>query len=194
MNTDLELELWREQWQSETPVAPDLHRELRRRVERESRTMKIMWIADVLVTISMGGWTTGWALREPEADVILLAAATWTFLAVAWIFTIVISRGKWAPAAMDTASFLNLSIERCRGALARVKFGAWLYVGQMVFCLTWVYRHSREHGPVGRWLFFGSREMDFVWVFTVVFFGALWWYRRRKRGELARLVEIREGF
>ena len=63
MNVDTELEVWRQQWQSGTTVPLDL----RRKVERQSRFMKINLIGEILVTITIGGAIAGWAARSPDA-------------------------------------------------------------------------------------------------------------------------------
>jgi hypothetical protein len=187
MNIDAELDTWREQWQSENTVPLDL----RRRVERESRFMKLLLIADIMVTVLIGGGATAWAVRSPQPDVILLAVATWVFVAAAWTASLTINRGVWSPSALNTAAFLDLSIARCRGRLAAIRFGAGLFVCQLVFCLGWIYQHAPEqHTPVAAWLLFSSIPIDFVWVFTVAFFGFLFWYRRKKRVELTRLLDM----
>jgi hypothetical protein len=79
MNGDTELETWRQQWQSGANVPVDL----RRRVERQSRFTKIALIGDILVTITIGGATTGWAVRSPQPEIVLLSVATWIFIATA---------------------------------------------------------------------------------------------------------------
>ena len=75
MNTDVELDIWREQWQAETAVPVSL----RRSVERQSRWMKIGFIADSVVTLVMGGGSIARAVRSMDPDVMLVAAATWLF-------------------------------------------------------------------------------------------------------------------
>jgi len=188
MKVDAELEVWRRQWQSGTTVPLDL----RRKVERQSRFMKIGLIGNLLVTITIGGATTGWAIRSPQLDIVLLAVATWVFIATAWTFTLTVNRGKWSPSAQDTAAFVELSVRRCRGRLAAVWFAAGLFLIQIVFLLGWVYNYSPEHRtPLLTWLFFGSVPIDIVWLCTVAFFGFLVWYRRRKRSELAYLLSLR---
>jgi hypothetical protein len=189
MNIDIELEAWRQQWQSGATVPLDL----RRRVERQSRFMKIALIGDILVTITIGGATTGWAFRSPQPDIVLLAVATWVFIATAWTFTLTVNRSNWSPSAQDTAAFVDLSVRRCRGRLSAIWFAAGLFVFQIVFVLGWVYRNSPAHRqPLLTWLFFGSIPIDVVWLCTLAFFAFLVWYRRRKRTELASLLSLRE--
>ena len=188
MSLDTELTGWRQEWQSDNVGPPDL----RARVERQSRFMKLGLAADVLVTVVMGGGTTALAIRSTQSDWVLLAAATWLFLAVAWAFGIAINRGNWSPAAMDTATFLDLSVKRCRARLATVRFGLGLFVCELVFGLAWVYRHSDRQPAVLPWLFFSSPAMDFVWLFTLAFCGFLLWYWRRKHAEMAWLLNLRD--
>lgn len=187
MNADAEMDLWRQQWQSETSAPLDL----RHKVERQTRFMKIGLIGDVLVTIFVGGGTVAWALRSPKPDIVLLAGVTWLFLAAAWLFNLIVNRGNWSPAALDTTAFVELSVRRCRSRLAAVWFGAILFVCNIVFCLAWVYKHLPDgHEPLLQWLFFSSFAIDIVWLGTVAFAVFLIWYRRRKRGELRYLLDL----
>jgi len=188
MNMDTELERWRREWQSEAAVPLDL----RRRVERQSRWLKIGIAADILVTVAIGGGVTAVATRAPQPDMLLLAAATWSFIAAAWAFRLTIARGLWSPAAMDTAAFVDLSVRRCRAQLKATVFGAGLFVCEIAFCLGWIYRHKAPRAPLVPWLF-GSLFNDFVWLFSLAFFVFLAWYRRKKGAELAWLLILRES-
>jgi hypothetical protein len=185
MSMDAELETWRREWQSETPVPADL----RRRVERQSRWLKIGIAADILVTVAIGGGVTALAARAPRQEMLLLAAATWTFVAAAWAFRIATTRGLWAPAAIDTAAFVDLSVRRCRAQLQATVFGAALYVCELAFCMGWIYRHVAPRPPLLPWLF-GSVFNGLVWLASLAFFVSLAWYRRKKRTELAWLSRI----
>jgi hypothetical protein len=189
MNMDTELETWRREWRSETAVPADL----RQRVERQSRWLKIGIAADILVTATIGGGVLALAARSPQPDMLMLAAATWSFIAAAWAFRITISRGLWSPAALHTAAFVDLCIRRCRAQQAVSLFGAGLFVCEMGFCMGWIYRHSAPHSPLFPWLF-GSYIHGVIWVFSLAFFVFLAWYRRKKRAELAWLLQDwREG-
>lgn len=174
---DLELDAWREQWQAETQVPADL----RRKVARGTRNMRLMLALEVLVTVTIGGGSIWWAALEPRAEMFVLAGAVWIFLAAAWSVAIVSRRGTWSPAALSTAEFVDLSIRRCRGKLAGTRFGVWLYFAEMVFCLTWLYRDPVRRVP-GPAIVFG--------VVTPVFLLGVARYRRKTRAELARLLEL----
>jgi hypothetical protein len=186
MNADTELDNWRSEWQAAGTVPLDL----RVSVERQTRAMRLGVLADALVTVTMGGGTTAWAVLSPQPDVILLAAATWVFIAIAWVFAVTVNRGRWAPAALDTNAFLDLSISRCRARLATSTFGSWLAVVEIAFSLAWVYHHAKPRQGVLAWLFFGSVPIDIVWLLAVVFLLLLFFYRGKKRAELEYLLQL----
>ena len=192
MNVDTELEVWRRQWQSDT-AGTTVPVDLRRKVERQSRSMKIALAADILVTITIGGATTGWAIRAPQPNIILLAVWTWFLIAAAWAFALRVNHGNWSPSAEDAAVFVNLSVRRCRARLSATRFAAGFFLVQIGFILGWVYKNSPVQGtPVLAWLFFSSIPIDAVWLGTAAFFTFLIWYRRRKLAELAYFLNLRD--
>lgn len=187
MNLDTELEAWRQDWQSESDVVTGL----RQKVKRQSRWMKIVLAGDILITIAIGGGVIWSAFRSPEADMFILAGTTWIFLLAAWLFAIRNNRGNWSPSASDTLTFLDLSIRRCQRRLAAFRFAAALFLSEIVFCLMWNYHHSPErHSSLASWLLFGSVAVDIAWALTFVFFGIIFWHRRKKRVELQYLLNI----
>ena len=185
MSLDTELETWRREWQS----AADVPADLRRRVERQSRWLRIGLAGDILVTVAIGGGVLALALRSPEPDMLVLAAVTWSFIAAAWAFRLTVIRGLWSPAAVDTAAFVDLSIRRCRAQIKATAFGAGLFVVELAFCLGWIYRRTAPRANLWNWLF-ASRFNACVWVFSSAFFVLLWRYRRKKRAELAWLLRL----
>jgi len=189
MNIDAELESWREQWQSKAAVPVDL----RRRVERQTLWMKLALVGDLLVTVVIGGGVLWLAAQSQETDMFVLAGMTWVFIAAAWAFALWVNHRNWSPSELDTAAFVDLSIRRCRGRLAAVRFGVVLFVTEIVFCLAWIYQHDPQgHRALLPWLLFGSIEIDIAWFFTAVFTGFVLWYRRKKRAELEYLLGLSE--
>ena len=189
MNTDLDLEALRQDWQADDSVPTTLRTE----VERQSRLMKVGIAGDILVTVVIGGGTIAWALRSAEKSVWWVALVAWIFLGIAWSFVLIVNRGLWAPSAMDTASFMDLSIRRCRASLAATWFAAMLFVAEITFGLSWVYSHADLHESIGKWLWFGSLRIDIVWFATLAFVVGLFWFRKKKKDQLARLLKLRRG-
>ena len=178
MKPDMELEAWREQWQADAAVPANL----RRKVERGSRNMRLLLAAEALITVVLGGGSTLWALVEPRTEMVVLSAAVWLFLVSAWTFATINRRGTWSPLAASTAEFVDLSIRRCQRRLASSAFGAVLYSVEMAFCLAWLYWDPARREPLPA-IIFG--------VATPIFVAGLVWYRRKTRLELERLAELR---
>jgi len=111
MKLDAELELWRDQWQA-SREAPELTG-LSKRVARESLYMRIMLTADILVTLVIGGGTIALALRNPRPATAILAAATWLFIAGAWIFGLSNRKDAWSPSAGAAPISAPLNSEHC---------------------------------------------------------------------------------
>lgn len=189
MSTELDLEALRKEWQAEDSIPLTL----RGNVERQSRSMKIGLAGDILVTVVVGGGSTAWALLSGQKDAGDVAFGAWMFLAGAWMFVLMINRGLWAPSAMDAATFVDLSIRRCQASLAATWFAAMLFLAEMVFGLSWVYRHAELHESVESWLLFSSIRIDVVWISTLAFVVGLFWFRNKKKRELARLLSLRRG-
>jgi predicted membrane protein len=175
---DAELEQWRDQWQSasEAPALADLSK----RVARESRTLRMMLLGDILVTVVIGGAVIVYAMLDPRPATAILAAATWLFIIVAWIFGLSNRRATWSPSASSTSAFLGLSIRRCRGNLRSVTFGAILYSVEMAFCLSWI---ANETG-VSRTL------LITISLVTLIFAALLFIYRKKKLADLAYLTNL----
>jgi lipid-A-disaccharide synthase-like uncharacterized protein len=174
---DLELDAWRKQWQADTEVPADL----RRKVERGSRNLRLLLALEVLITVVIGGGSTLWATMERRTEMVVLCSAVWLFLGAAWTFAILNRRGTWSPVAVSTTEFLDLSIRRCQRRLASAGFGAGLYLVEMAFCLTWLYWDPARRGPLP----------VIVYVVATPFVAVgLVRYRRKTRAELARLLDL----
>jgi hypothetical protein len=187
IHVDIELEGWREQWQMTPDTSPP---DLRERVARQSRRARIFMIAPVLVTAIMGGGFSVQAAASPGAESITLAAAVWVFIAIAWGAGLLTSRGTWEPLADTTAAFIDLSIRRCRSTLRGLTFGVVLYVAELAFCIAWrVYQSGQNHGALMTVLASPS-VVALGWVGLPAFVGFVLWYGRRKREELAHLVDL----
>jgi lysylphosphatidylglycerol synthetase-like protein (DUF2156 family) len=187
MSVDTELDNWRRAWQSEAPAMPDLAA----KVKQQSRRLWMLLAGEILVTAVIGGCAIALAVRIRRADFNVLAAAVWVFLGVAWAYALRSRRGCWAPAALDTAAFLDISIRRVRAAIATAAFGVLLAVCELLFSFAWIYRYKSHESALSLGAFLASPTVIAVAVFTVALAACAAWYRRRKRIELAWLLKLR---
>jgi hypothetical protein len=146
--------------------------------------MRLMAVAEALITALIGGGTIWLAAITRQVDVAALAGATWVFLAAAWGFGIWNRRGAWRPVALSTSAYLEISIRRCRSSIRAVRFGVALFVVEMLFCLAWIYHRTGDAS------FLYSTRMMAVGVATVVFFVGSLLYQAKKRSELAWLLQL----
>lgn len=125
MSPDPELDTWRHQWQGQHAVPADV----RRRVERDMRSIRWSFLSAVAVTVIFGGGMSARAIVSGEADSVMLAAATWVFIAVTWAvsWTIEGGPGQRQPASATTAAFVEFSIRRRVATRRAMVAGAVLY-------------------------------------------------------------------
>jgi hypothetical protein len=188
MNANVELDTWRQLWQTsaEGPGAA----ELRDRVARETRRRRIAAIGPVLVTVVVGGWSLFRAVESPGLDNVLLAVETWIFIAVAWVVALWIERGSWQLLSDPTSTFIDISIRRCETALRGLRFVVVMYVAQFVFILSW----RLQFGSSGFAEVMASWPVIVVgWVAGPLLFGFVAWYGRAKRAELSYLLGVRQS-
>ena len=97
MNTDLELDGWRQQWQRQ-PVLREAA-ELKESVLRETRRLKLWLLAPAAVTVVIGGGVILQALSLPNPAAMALAIGVWGF--IAWpgsaVCCLPVARGDRVP-------------------------------------------------------------------------------------------------
>jgi hypothetical protein len=142
MKSDIELESWRRQWQSQPQVPVDLVR----RVERQTVYMRQYRLLEILVTVVMGGGTIVAAAIIRNPNVALLAVGTAIGIALAWRFALKHTRGLWAPSAATTAAYLDLSIRRCHWKVADARYDSIQAVLLTVFVCIVDYRILVDFG------------------------------------------------
>jgi hypothetical protein len=186
MNENDELEDWRRIWVSQPAVPIDLVR----RVERETIYLRLGRIAEVLVTVFIGGGLTVLAFKQPSLGFILLACGTWLFIAYAWRESLASTRGIWTAGAATITSYLDLSIERCRRYIAAVWTMSVLLVLELIFGLI---VGSKIVADEGRWSlssFLTSLSISIAIVLVLLWAGQA--YKRRKlQPQLDYLLSLR---
>jgi hypothetical protein len=189
MNTEADLAVWRRQWAAQPDTRNDAHwaEDLKRRVTRESRLMKIGLIAPILVTLLIGGGFIAFALTFASAANVVLVAEVWGFILVTWAGSLWLARGTWRPLGETTAAFVDISIRRCRSNIRAASFGAWLYVGQLAFMLLWKF-YSTSIALAA--LMTAWPVILIGWLGLPAFFAWRSWFVRRQRAKLDRFLEL----
>lgn len=185
MKPDIELETWRRQWQAQDGVPPDL----RRRVERDIRLRRVAVMSAVAVTVIFGCGVPAWAVVSRRADVAVLAAAVWIFIAINWAVSRRLHRGLSGPVAATTAAFLDFSILTCQRHRRAIAAAAVLYAVMLTFNLSWIY--LAQPTPIGIGAFLTSTRVVIVFAITVALAALAVWRRRKAGRELQSLLDLR---
>lgn len=184
---DLELEGWQRQWRAQEAVPTDLAKA----VEAGTRNIRRGLIAEIVVTMVMGGGSLGWAIVSRRPDVMVLAIGIWIFIGIAWIISTLLRRGTWQPVTATTTAFVEVSILRCQRSLQAVWIQAVLYVVILVFDLVWLYNYRAESSV--RELLLRPVVVIVLTIVTPALAAAAAWYRRRLQRELKNLVALRRA-
>ena len=184
---DLELEGWQRQWQTQEAVPTDLASA----VEAGTRSIRRGIIAEIGVTIVMGGGALGWAFVSRRPDVIVLAIAIWILIGIAWIASTLLRRGTWEPVTATTTAFVEVSILRCERSLQAISIQAVLYVVILVFDLVWLY-HYRAESNVREFLL-RPAVIIVLTIVTPALAAVVVWYRKRLQRELKNLIRLRRA-
>ena len=192
---------WRnlmEAWQSEAPdgAAPaPLSDEVRRRIRKRVRWSSfrhILKAASQIVT-SVGVVVWLWFnvdLRQPTDLTALIATIVLVTAGIAfnfWNF-----RGTWWPAAESTATFVDLSIARCRRKLVAMRFCYIFMAVDLAFMIPWaiwVLLSRADPWEPRAWV------ISFGWLTLFVAAMVTWvsWYRKKTLREIAEWEELRRN-
>jgi len=192
---------WRnlmEAWQSEAPdgAAPaPLSDEVRRRIRKRVRWSSfrhILKAASQIVT-SVGVVVWLWLnvdLRQPTDLTALIATIVLVTAGIAfnfWNF-----RGTWWPAAESTATFVDLSIARCRRKLVAMRFCYIFMAVDLAFMIPWaiwVLLSRADPWEPRAWV------ISFGWLTLFVAAMVTWvsWYRKKTLREIAEWEELRRN-
>jgi hypothetical protein len=187
MSLDPELDTWRHQWQARDSMPADV----RRRVERDIRWMRLSFLSAVAVTVIFGGGTAAWAIISAEADIVVVAVATWVFIAVTWAVSLTIEGGpgQWKPASTTTAAFLDFSIGRRVATRRGIVAAAVLYAAFAAFMLAWQFYNPAGEAPTDVWSYLAARRI--FWTITALLAVVAVWRWRSLGRELEALREFR---
>jgi hypothetical protein len=192
MNLNDEFMTWRREWQSEPAVPVDLIR----RVERQTTHMRLLRIAEIIVSVVIGGSVVAAAIVHPVLDWIywlLFAAGTLGFIAAAWVVSIRSTRDTWHASDLTIAAYVSLHARRLRRQLDRIRFGTIVSVLLNAFILI-VVAEALVHTLESRGARLGASDFAVFWmvggvVIVVVVLGQFVKYGKVKE-ELNRILEI----
>lgn len=190
MNADQELQQWCAQWQAETRVPAGL----RERVKRESRRMRLVFYAELVITATVGSFATAWTMASERPAMRLLALGVWASLLMTWIFRFMNDKGNWSGAAPDTEAFLRLSLRRCRANLRAAKFGFVSYFAQMAIVSACVYWEGNRQSPMSVWIYLTLPRSLVVWCCAALFLLWMIWHIRRKKAELSYFLSVQQDW
>lgn len=190
MNVDLELENWKSLWQTDVQLPADL----REKANRQLRRMRFMLIADICVTVAMGGAAIAWAVVSKQPSVRMLATWVWLTIIAAWLFRWLNDRENWAGAAPNTEAFLELLQRRYKSSLGSLQFGYVLGVVQLLFSSAWVYLELNRSSHITIWQFITLKANLAAWSCAVLLFIGAVRLSRKLRRELAYVERLRSDW
>jgi pilus assembly protein TadC len=113
MSINNEFSHWQQQWQSHPVVPVDLIR----RIERKTLGIRAMRVAEIAVTILIGGGLIGATIAHPVIGQIywlVLTLVTWLFIIVAWVISLRASKNAWNAAEPSISVYMDLQVRRYR--------------------------------------------------------------------------------
>lgn len=124
MTRDTELEIWRQEWRSETEPLP----ELKKQIKRQNRRV----IAGAAILCLCLGLSTFAALRTRSSFAAGLAAGMWGSTLLLGSYAWWIRRGTWKPSAQTTRAYLELRYNRAAAKVRTLRAGSYLLAATVV--------------------------------------------------------------
>ena len=113
MSGNDEFSNWQQQWRSHPVVPVDLIR----KIERKTLGLRAMRIAEIAVTVVMGGGLVGLTIAHPGIARIYwlgLTVVTWMFITVGWCISLRARRNVWKAAEPSISAYIDLQVRRYR--------------------------------------------------------------------------------
>jgi len=113
---------WQQLWQSHRVVPA----ELIRKVERRTVRMQAVRVAEIVVTIVMGGGLIAATIVHPfmrQSYWVVLTLITWVFILAAWIVSLRISRNAWHAEEPSISAYVDLQVRRYQQQISGIRSG-----------------------------------------------------------------------
>ncbi len=114
---------WQQLWQSHRLVPI----ELVRRVERQTLRMQALRIAEIAVTIVMGGGLIAATIVHPLMEQtywVALTLLTWVFIIAAWTVSLRITGSAWNAAEPSVSAYVDLQVRRYKQQINGIRSGS----------------------------------------------------------------------
>jgi len=114
---------WQQLWQSHHLVPIDLIRT----VERQTLRLQSLRIAEIAVTILVGGGLIGATIAHPLMERtywVALTLSTWLFIVALWVVSLRISRNAWRAAEPSISAYVELQVRRYRQQINGIRAGS----------------------------------------------------------------------
>src|SRR5205823_6454274 len=101
--------------------------ELVRRVERQTLRMQALRIAEIVVTVVIGGALIAATIVHPvmeQAYWAVLTLITWMFIFAAWAISLRISRKAWNAAEPSISAYVDLQVRRYQQQINGIRSGS----------------------------------------------------------------------
>jgi drug/metabolite transporter (DMT)-like permease len=187
VNMDMELAVWRTDWQApRTSDAAMLRLDLRRLVDRKRRNMALALFGQLLFGAAMLAFSAWFASTRPTLEWILWAAVIWAGTFFAAGFAVWNKAGTWKALSQSNAAFLDLSRQRCLRELQALRLGRWFLAVQLAIVGAWLsWDYAMHRLPMGPYFFGGA--------VTILLAAAyLEWFAARERRNLRDLARLDE--
>lgn len=185
MTKDTELELWQQEWRSETVPLPELKKRIRRQ--------NLQAIARAMLLCAGVAVSTFVALRTRLSFAEGMAAGMWFSALLLGGYAWWVRRGSWRPSAQTTQGYLELYYRRAAARVRTLRAATVLLIIAAVFCVgvfAWEWFSSHEPGgDANRYLL--VLTVLLAMIIELVF---LRWYSRRKRQEMEAAKKLLEDF
>jgi hypothetical protein len=118
MTNDHELEMWRQEWRSQTEPLPESVLKIKDSIRRQNLRMFLGAILSgaLLLLVAL------WALQNPTWYRVHYAEGFWLLMLLSLIYRFWTLRGTWKPAAQTTRAYLELNYKRAAAVARYLRF------------------------------------------------------------------------
>jgi hypothetical protein len=191
MNSDVELEIWRETWQSShTKQKESSDFELCRSVKRKDLRLKALLILEFAWGLFLLGFSFMVARRFPVTEMFVWAGVVWLLTLAATGYSVWNWRFLWKSAPKSAAEYVRAYERHCLAGLRQVQFGYCFLTVGLAINVPWLSWKFFRSGPgVELSLTAYSISMALIAAFTA---GYLLWFSISKKNRLHELEQLKQ--